>query len=49
MIFLFVEEVLLQLYEVRREEDVGAEGAKQSVEFGGGGSGEGWEEAWIAR
>ena len=45
MILLFVEEVPLELYEVRGEEDVVAEGGEDVIEVGGGGRYEGWEGA----
>lgn len=45
MVFLFVEEVSLQLYEVGGEEDVGAEGGEDGVEDWGGGGVEFWESA----
>ena len=45
MILLFVEEVPLELYEVRGEEDVVAESGEDVIEGGGGGRCECWEGA----
>ena len=43
VVFLAVEEVALEFYEVGGEEDVGAEGGEEGVEVGGWGGGECWE------
>ena len=45
-VFFFVEEVTLGFDEVGREEDGGAEGGEEGVEFGGRGFVEGGEGAW---
>ncbi len=45
MILLFVEQVALELYEVRREEDVVAEGGEDVIEDGRGRRCECWKGA----
>lgn len=45
VVFGAVEQGALRVDEVRGQEDVGAEGVEEGVEFGGGGRVEGWEGA----
>ena len=45
MVAFAVDEVAVAFEEVGGDEDLGAEGGEEGVEFGGGGRGEGWEGA----